>query len=60
MMLRNKPRIEIMAEVYDCVIKYLEIELLLSAELFGDDKGQFSKILVDALSQVRPALFPDS
>ena len=50
----NKPSIEIMANVYFAMIKYLEIELLLTNELFGNDNTQFSKIMCEALSGVDP------
>ena len=49
---RNKPAIEIMANVYYSMIKYLEIELILTNELFGSDNSQFSKIITDSLSLV--------
>lgn len=41
-----------MANVYFAMIKYLEIELLLTNELFGNDNTQFSKIMCEALSGV--------
>lgn len=49
---RNKPAIEIMANVYFYMIKYLEIELILTNELFGNDNSQFAKIITDSLSLV--------
>ena len=49
---RNKPAIEIMANVYFSMIKYLEIELILTNELFGNDNSQFAKIITDSLSLV--------
>ena len=53
---RNKPKIEIMADVYDATLKYLEIEFLLTTELFGDDRAQFARIIADATTQVRSSL----
>ena len=53
---RNKPTIEIMADVYDATLKYLEIEFLLTTELFGDDRAQFARIIADATTQVRSSL----
>ena len=41
-----------MAKVYYSMIKYLEIELILTNELFGSDNSQFSKIITDSLSLV--------
>lgn len=41
-----------MAHVYFTMIKYLEIELILTNELFGNDKSQFSKIITDSISLV--------
>lgn len=41
-----------MANVYYSMIKYLEIELILTNELFGSDNSQFSKIITDSLSLV--------
>ena len=55
-MRRNKPKIEIMADVYDATLKYLEIEFLLTTELFGDDRAQFARIIADATTQVRSSL----
>ena len=51
-MIRNKPNIEIMANVYSVMIKYVEIELILTNELFGNDNTQFPKIIGEALSLV--------
>lgn len=53
---RNKPKIEIMADVYDATLKYLGIEFLLTTELFGDDRAQFARIIADATTQVRSSL----
>lgn len=53
---RNKPKIEIMADVYDATLKYLEIEFLLTTELFGDDRAQFARIIADATTQVHSSL----
>lgn len=48
----NKPRIEILANMYFEMIKYLEIELLLTDELFNNNKDQFTKIIADSLTLV--------
>ena len=57
---RNKPNIEIMAKVYSVMIKYIEIELILTNELFGNDNTQFPKIIGEALSLVGVSLFTHS
>lgn len=49
---RNKPSIEIMAHVYYRMLMYLEIELLLTIDIFGSDNVQFAKILQESLSLV--------
>lgn len=48
----NKPKIEILANMYFEMIKYLEIELLLTDELFNNNKDQFTKIIADSLTLV--------
>lgn len=48
----NKPKIEILANMYFEMIKYLEIELLLTDELFSNNKDQFTKIIADSLTLV--------
>ena len=55
---RNKPKIEIMAGVYDAALKYLEIEFLLTTELFGDDQVQYARIIADATTQVLSSHIP--
>lgn len=49
---RNKPNMEIMAHVYYHVLMYMEIEFLLTTELFGAENLQFSKIMSESLSLV--------
>ena len=50
---RNKPNMEIMAHVYYHVLMYMEIEFLLTTELFGADNLQFAKIMAESLSLVQ-------
>ncbi|KAK8794345.1 hypothetical protein WA171_003469 [Blastocystis sp. BT1] len=46
----NKPNMEIMAHVYYHVLMYMEIEFLLTIELFGAENLQFAKIMAESLS----------
>ena len=41
---------EIMAHVYYHVLMYMEIEFLLTIELFGAENLQFAKIMAESLS----------
>lgn len=42
--------------MYYEMIKYLEIELLLTDELFNNNKDQFTKIIADSLTLVLSCL----